>query len=261
MVTWQSTRERMIADLQLRNLSPCTVEKYCRCVDKFVSRCGRAPEELGEQEVRDFLLELQRSGGVGPSHLAGYVAALKFVYVRTLGRPGVVSSIPRPRVPNALPTVLSGREVEQILGAITSPLYRAVLAATYGAGLRIAEACNLACSDIDSKRMLLRVRHGKGGKDREVMLSERLLTLLRDYWRAYRPAPSGPLFPGKGRGGVVNHHAIRRALEKAVRACSLRKHVTPHVLRHYPDCRIIPRWCWWHLRRGRARVPASTDAG
>jgi len=93
------------------------------------------------------------------------------------------------------------------------------------------------------------------------MLSERLLTLLRDYWRAYRPAPSGPLFPGKGRGGVVNHHAIRRALEKAVRACSLRKHVTPHVLRHYPDCRIIPRWCAMATWRAAPVEPSLVDAG
>jgi integrase/recombinase XerD len=232
MLIWQSTRDRMIADVELRNFSPLTLTSYERCVRKFVEHYGRPPEELGEQEVRDFLLHLRASGAVGPAGLRSYVAALKFVYTHTLRRPDVVRTIPWPRAPRTLPIVLSGREVEALLARISSPLYRAVVSAMYGAGLRIAEACRLACSDIDSKRMLLVVRHGKGGKDRSVMLSDRLLALLRDYWRAYRPSPDGPLFRGNGRDGLVNHHAIRRALERAASECGLTKHVTPHVLRH-----------------------------
>jgi site-specific recombinase XerD len=231
MVIWQSTRDRMIADLRLRNFAVTTIESYPRQIDRFVEFWGRGPEELGEQEIRNFLLAMGEH--VGASTLAGYVAAITFLYTHTLGRPEVVRSIRRPKVPKTLPNVLSGREVEQVLAAVPSPLYRAVLSLAYGAGLRISEACNLACSDVDSKRMLIRVHSGKGAKDRFVMLSDRLLALLRDYWRAFRPAVDGPLFPNRrSRRGVIPHSVVREALHRAVRECGLSKRVTPHTLRH-----------------------------
>lgn len=224
MVNWRSTRDRMIADLRLGNFAPTTVEKYPRYVNKFVEYCGRPPEEVGEKEVREYLLQL--TDKVGPSTLTGYMAGLKFLYVQTLRRPEVVQSLRWPRIPRSLPTVLSGSEVREILANVSTLRYRVVLSATYAAGLRISEACRLCCSDIDSKRMLLRVRHGKGGKDRFVRLSTRLLHLLRDYWRAAELPASGPLFP------FVDYHAVHRALAKAAAECGLTKRVTPHVLRH-----------------------------
>ncbi len=179
----ESTRARMVSDLELANYAAGTIEQYLRCADTFVAHYMRVPAELGELEVRCFLLHLQKVRKTGPAGLKMFVAALRFLYTRTLQRPEVVDTIPWPRVPKSLPVVLSGTEVEQVLQAIDSLRYRTVLSAAYGGGLRISEACRLTCADIDSKRMVLRVHQGKGKKDRYVMLSERLLLLLREYWK------------------------------------------------------------------------------
>lgn len=231
MLSSESARDRMVADLELANYSPNTIKEYLRCSDTFVQHYMREPTELGETEVRCFLLHLQKVREVGPAGLKMYVASLRFLYVRTLQRPEVVETIPWPRVPKSLPVVLSGSEVEALLQAVESLRHRTILSAAYGGGLRISEACRLRCADVDSKRMVLYVRQGKGNKDRCVMLSERLLLLLREYWRATRPGRD-LLFPGNDEGGVVGAAAVRAALSRAVEQCGLRKRVTPHVLRH-----------------------------
>lgn len=227
----ESTRARMVADLELANYSAGTVERYLRCTDSFVAHYMRPPAELGETEVRCFLQHLQKVRRTGPSGLKMYVAALRFLYARTLRHPEVVETVPWPLVPKSLPVVLSGTEVEQVLEAIESFRHRTILSAAYGAGLRISEACRLTCGDIDSKRMVLRVRQGKGRKDRYVMLSERLLLLLREYWKAAQPGRER-LFPGEDPNGFVSADAVRSALHRAVETCGLTKRVTPHVLRH-----------------------------
>lgn len=227
----ESTRARMVADLELAHYAPGTIENYVRCADTFVSHYWRHPTELGETEVRCFLLHLQHVRHTGPAGLKMFVAALRFLYARTLRRPEVVETVPWPRIPKALPVVLSGTEVEQVLQAIESLRHRAVLSAAYGGGLRIREACRLTCADIDSKRMMLRVRRGKGNKDRYVMLSERLLQLLREYWKVAQPGRER-LFPGDDVEGFVSADAVRAALHRAVESCQLSKRVTPHVLRH-----------------------------
>jgi site-specific recombinase XerD len=227
----ESTRARMVAELELTNYSPSTINHYVRCADTFVTHYMRPPTELGETEVRCFLLHLQKVRDLGPAGLKMFVAALKFLYERTLARPEVVAAIRYPRVAKSLPDVLSGTEVEALLGAIESLKHRTILSVAYGAGLRIGEACRLRCADIDSERMALHVRGGKGKKDRYVMLGERLLLLLREYWRAAQPGRDH-LFPGNSDGGVVSRDAPRQALHKAVKACGITKRVTPHVLRH-----------------------------
>jgi site-specific recombinase XerD len=160
-----------------------------------------------------------------------FVAALRFLYIHTLQRPQVVETVPYPHVPKSLPIVLSGSEVEAVLGAIESFRHRTILSAAYGAGLRVSEACRLSCADVDNKRMVLRVHQGKGKKDRYVMLSERLLLLLRDYWTAAQPGRER-LFPGDDADGFVSPAAVRSALHRAVETCGLTKRVTPHILRH-----------------------------
>lgn len=227
----ESTRARMVSDLELANYSAGTIGQYLRCADTFVAHYMRLPTELSEMEVRCFLLHLQKVRKTGPAGLKMYVAALRFLYARTLQRPEVVETIPWPRVPKSLPIVLSGSEVEQVLAAIESARHRTILSAAYAGGLRIREACRLTCADIDSKRMVLRVRQGKGKKDRYVMLSERLLVLLREYWLAAKPGRER-LFPGDDAEGFVGGDAVRAALHRAVEACGLGKRVTPHVLRH-----------------------------
>lgn len=232
MIACESIRSRMVAQLELGNYSARTAAEYLRCADMFVAHYMRPPAELGEIEVQCYLLHLRRVREMGPSGLKMQVAALRFLYTRVLTRPDVVAQVPWPRVPKGLPSVLSGTEVEAVLAAIQSFKHRTILTAAYGAGLRIQEAVRLCCSDIDSDRMVLRVRHSKRGKERYVMLSQRLLLLLREYWKAARPAGDA-LFPGVGgEGTFVAPETVRGVLRRALKKCDLRKHVTPHTFRH-----------------------------
>jgi len=225
-------RERMAVDLRLRGLSPVTQRMYLRCAERFVGYHRRSPRMLGESEVRAFLDHLVQEKRVSRSTHRVYVAAIHFLYRVTLDRPGVVRRIPFPRqVSERLPEILSPAEVERLLGAVSRPKHRALLMVAYGAGLRVSELCALMPTDIDSQRMLIRVRAGKGGKDRYVMLSPRLLAALREYWRL-RP-PSGPyLFPSPRPDKALSRMAIFRVVRQAARRAGLRKRVNPHMLRH-----------------------------
>jgi site-specific recombinase XerD len=224
-------RERMEADLRLRNYRPRTQGQYLLCGQVLAAHFRRSPAEMGEEDVRAFLLHLVDGRGAGPSTVKVYIAAFKFLFGVTLGRPEVMRSFSVPRVPLKLPEVLSGTEVESLLGAVHSPKYRAILTTTYGAGLRIGEACKLCVGDIDSTRMLIHVRDGKGGRNRFVMLSERLLWVLREYWRAVKP-PQPYLFPGRGGDAPIDPESVRKVLRAAVAASGISKPVTPHILRH-----------------------------
>lgn len=225
-------RDRMIADLQLRRYSISTQNEYVRCATRFVEHYMRSPDELGEREVRGYVLHLVRVRKVSPSVHKMHVAAIRFLYVHTLHRPEAIRWLPWPKIPCSLPVVLGGAEVESLLQSFESPKYLAIVMCAYGAGLRISEACALAPSDIDSARGVIHVRHAKRRRDRYVMLSARLLDTLRAYWRAVRPPPDGYLFPGANPGSHSSPRAVRSVLKKAVAAAGLRKRVTPHVLRH-----------------------------
>lgn len=224
-------RDRMIEDLKLKGYSPNTCRKYVQCARAFVAHYQRPPAQMGEGEVRAFLLYLVNEKKVSASTRHIYVGAIRFLYAVTLGRPEVVAAIPWPKVPYKLPEVLSGTEMERLLEAIRLPKYRAILFTTYAAGMRVSEVCALRIDAIDTKRMLLHVRAGKGGRDRFVMLSPKVLLTLRAWWLIGRPV--GPeLFPGNASGTCVSASAVRVALGRAVTACKLGKRVTPHVLRH-----------------------------
>ena len=224
-------RDRMEADLRLRNLRPSTQECYLGCVHRFAAYHRRSPAEMGEKEVRDFLVHLRDEKHLEPSTIKPYVAALKFLYANTLQRPEVVRPWLQPRIERKLPVVLSREEVETLLGAVDSIKYRAVLMTTYGSGLRIGEVCRLRIDDIDSSRMLLHIRDGKGGRDRYSMLSPRLLEVLRIYWRAERP--TGPyLFPGDKDGTHLTADSVRAVQHKVAKQSGIRKRATPHILRH-----------------------------
>lgn len=231
MTTTHSIRDRLSDELKLANVSPRTLRTYMRCVDRFLRALSEPPEEATEADVRRFLRGRQESGS-GPHDLKSYVAATKFLYRRVLRLPDVVENVPYPKIPKSLPVVLSGSEVTEVLGSVRQFKYRVVLTTVYAAGLRLSEACHLHCSDVDSKRMVLRVSGGKGKKDRYVMLSGRLLVLLRDYWRGQRP-PGEPLFPSYyGNATYVSGNPVRDALSQAAVACGIRKRVNPHMLRH-----------------------------
>jgi site-specific recombinase XerD len=221
----------MAEDLKLRRYKPSTCDKYLRCARAFAAYHRRPPEQMGIEEVRAFLLHLASEGKVSAATHHQYVAALKFLYATTLKRPEVAVAIPWPKVPHKLPPILSGTEVERLLDAMSSVMYRTIVLTAYGAGLRIDEVCSLGVEDIDSKRHLIHVRDGKHGRDRYVMLSPRVLLALRTYWRATRP--EGPkLFPGLKPGSAISHEAVRKALRQAALWCQIRKPVTPHILRH-----------------------------
>ncbi len=224
-------RDRMEADLRLRNFRPNTQATYLSYVRTFVAYHMRSPEEMGTREVRDFLVHLRDERELKTITIRGYVCALKFFFSATLDRPEVVRPWLSPRVVKKLPVVLSGTEVEAVFHAIESITYRAVLMTTYGAGLRIDEACRLQVSDIDSKRMLIFIGDGKGGKQRFTMLSSRLLEVLRAYWRQVRPS-GDYLFPGQKPASHLSKSSVSKTLAKVMKECDIDKHVTPHVLRH-----------------------------
>jgi site-specific recombinase XerD len=217
--------DKMTQDLQLRGYATSTIERYIDCSRAFAKYHMRSPEEMGEPEVRQFLLHLLLERKTGPATRKMHVAAIKFLYQQTLGRPEVATAIPWPKTDQKLPDILSGSEVDAVLAAIKDVKHRAVVLTTYGAGLRVSEVCALKASDIDSKRMLIHVRHGKGARDRYAPLAKQVLGTLRLYFKQQRPV--GPdLFPG------VTPKAVRKSLHDAARAAGLHKRVTPHVLRH-----------------------------
>jgi integrase/recombinase XerD len=223
-------RRRMIDDMQLRNLSPRTIDAYAMRVGTFARYFGRSPQALGADDVRTYLLHLIQDKHVSWSVYNQTVAALKFLYEVTLQRNGVTQRIRYPKQPKKLPTVLSTDETERFFAAILGIKHRAILMTAYAAGLRISEVVSLRVDDIDSRRMVLRIRQAKGRKDRYVMLSPRLLTLLREYWKVARPAEW--LFPGDVPGHPITGKAVNQICVQAARAAGLGKHVTVHTLRH-----------------------------
>jgi integrase/recombinase XerD len=223
-------RRRMIEEMKLRNLATRTIEVYVSRVAHFARYFGRSPEVLGREEVRSYLLHLVQEKKVSWSVFNQTVAALRFLYEVVLDRQGVLVRIVCPKQPKRLPVVLSLEEVARFFAAITSVKHRAILMTAYAAGLRISEVVALRVEDIDSKRMVLRVRQGKGRKDRNVMLSPRLLTLLREYWKIARPTDW--LFPGKIPGQPITVGTVHRICVQAAQTAGLDKHVTVHTLRH-----------------------------
>jgi integrase/recombinase XerD len=224
-------RDRMAADLKLRRYAPATCTAYLGCARAFAAYHRRPPEQMGEAQVRTFLLHLIDERQIGPAGQKMYVAALKFLYCATLRRPEVMAAIPLPRVPKALPVILSGSEMVRLFESVESIMHRAVVLTTYGTGMRISEVCSLEPRDIDSRRRLIHIRDGKRGRDRYVMLPSRVLLALRTYWKEARP--TGPaLFPGQPPGSFLAPATVRRVLHAAVQQSGITKRVTPHVLRH-----------------------------
>ena len=224
--------DRMERDLKLKGYAPNTQSSYLGCARRFAEYHGRSPETMGEEEVKAFLMHVVEERRGSPSTHRMYVAALKFLYKTTLGRPEVMEKVPFPKVSKKLPNVLSGSEVARLLGCITSIKYRTIASTSYGTGLRVGEACGLRPGDIDSTRGLIHVRAGKGNKDREVMLPKKLLEMLRRYWRITKPETEW-LFPSNtDPRKPVDTQTLRRALHQAAQAARLKKHVTPHLLRH-----------------------------
>jgi site-specific recombinase XerD len=219
----------MIEDMTVRNLSPATQRSYIHAVSKFSRHFGRSPDRLGLEDIHAFQVHLVSTGIAWPS-LNQIVCALRFFYGVTLRRDTIPERIPYAREPRTLPVVLSADEVVRFLEAVSSLKSRVALTTAYAAGLRVSEVIGVKVENIDSRRMVIRIEHGKGGKERYVMLSEQLLAILRAYWRLARP--KSWLFPGRGEDKPIEPNVLHAACRSAVAAAGLDKRVSVHVLRH-----------------------------
>jgi len=229
MAEMSPLRRRMIEDMTIRNLSPATQRSYLHAVSRFSQYFGRSPDRLGLEDLRAYQVHLA-SKGVAWGSLNQVVCALRFFYGVTLGQATIPERIAHARAPRKLPTVLSGDEVVRFLESVSSLKARVALTTAYAAGLRVSEVAVLKVCDIDSNRMVMRIEHGKGGRERYAMLSAPLLGILRSYWRLARPRLY--LFPGRIPDKPIEPTVLHAACRSAAAAAGLDKRVSVHVLRH-----------------------------
>lgn len=222
-------RRKMKEDLQLAGYSPRTQKSYIDTVRVLANYYNRSPDQITEDEIRRFFLYMINERKSSASSITVYLCGIKFFYETTLKRTWQIFDLIKPLRTKKLPVVLSLEEVHLILKEIENPIYRMALTIIYACGLRISEAMRLTVSDIDGKRHLLRVRNGKGGKDRYIHLPDRPLELLRNYYTQYG-SRSGFLFPCKK--SHVKADALERAFKEALRQSGVAKAATPHTLRH-----------------------------
>ena len=224
-------RQRMSEDMQVRNLSPHTRRSYLQQVSQFARHFGRSPDLLGPDDIRAYQLHLTLDKRLSASSILVAVAAIRFLHNVTLKRDwSIDDAIPTCRKPQKRPVVMSPDEVNRFLVAVENPKHRVILTVCYAAGLRVSEAGRLTPQAIDSQRMVIRVDAGKGRKDRYVMLSPKLLDILRDYRRKARPQHW--LFPGDLPGQPITTGAVELVCRLAREQAGIAKPVTPHPLRH-----------------------------
>lgn len=223
-------RKKMMEDMEIRNLAPRTRCEYIYCVAKFARHFGISPDLLGPEHIRVYQLYLLEERKVSWSYYNQIVCALRFFYWITLEKDWPIKHIPFSRKQAHLPEILSATEVVRFFNAIDTVKYRAILMTIYSAGLRVSEAVSLRVADIDSHRMMIRVQQGKGRKDRYVMLSRTLLTLLRSYWK--ENSPREWLFPGQRPSHHLCAEMVQRSCQRAQKASLIKKHITPRTLRH-----------------------------
>jgi integrase/recombinase XerD len=224
-------RERMMEDMRIRGMGDEAQKSHIRAIKDFAKFLKRSPDTATPDDLRSYQLHMSDTG-VTPSTFNTRIVALRFFFGMTCGREEMKRFMQFRTQPRKLPIVFSVEEVSDILMATPGPglKYRAALSISYGAGLRASEVCNLKIADIDSDRMLIHVDHGKGGKDRKVMLSPGLLNLLRDYWREARP--EGWLFPGNPKINPISSRQLNRAFTSAKHMAGIKKIATLHTLRH-----------------------------
>src|SRR5678816_4808715 len=180
-------RKRMLEELQRRNYSPTTIRAYLYAVEEFARYLGKSPDQVGQEHLREYQLHLLHDRKLTVGTIVGRIAALRFFFVKVLRRPYRQIDLIYPKRPERLPTVLSEKEVARLIESASTSYHRVILMTLYGTGLRREELCRLTVADVDSQRMVIHVRQGKGNKDRDVTLSPRLLEVLRAYWKWKRP--------------------------------------------------------------------------
>jgi len=225
----------MLEELQRRNYAETTINSYLRTVEEFSRRFNCSPDRLGPRYIREYQAELFQKRKFSPNTVAQRLAALRFFYTKTLKKVWSIEETPYPKKTLHLPTILSQEEVARLIEAARPPFHRTLLMALYATGLRRAELARLKVSDVDSKRMVIHVRGGKGRKDRDVMLSPKLLEALREHWRGLQRKPSAWLFPGNRwhTGDTpITTKVVWNACQEAAQRAGLQKDVHPHTLRH-----------------------------
>jgi len=224
----------MLEELQRRNYAQSTVKGYLRIVQEFAQHFHQPPDKLGPDHLRQYQAHLFQEKKLDAGTVQQYVAALRFFFVKTLKRFYLVEHIPMPKRHRKLPEILSLEEVARLIDSASNLFHRAMLMTLYSTGMRRAEMCRLKIADIDSKRMVIHIRLGKGGRDRDVPLSQKLLETLRVYWRWMKPKTY--LFPGtvkNWRADVpITTKAPWEACREAAQRAGITKHVSPHTLRH-----------------------------
>jgi len=223
-------KEQMKADLQLRGFKPRTQETYLREVSNLARYFDKSPEELGKEEVKKSLLHLIEDKKLSQGTFKFYVSGIKFLYNTTLNRHEVVQDIKYPKAKIKLPVVLDLSEIQALFSATDNIKHKAILMIIYSSGLRISEASRLKITDIDSKRMMVRVEQGKGGKDRYTILAQTALDHLRQYWRQYHPKEW--LFEGQKDNTHITTSTIYQIFCDAKERAGITKPVSPHSLRH-----------------------------
>jgi integrase/recombinase XerD len=228
-------RQRMQHDMMMRGLLPRTQDQYIRHVRRFAAYLGRPPDTATSEDLRNFQIR-QHESGASAGTINNAVSALRFLYTVTLRRRDLARGLVATRRPNTVREVLSVEEAARLLEAAPGIKYKAALGVAYGAGLRVSEVAHLKVDDIDSKRMLIRVEQGKGGKDRNAMLSPQLLELLRMWWREGKRRgvmfPHGWLFPGRSYTDPISSRQLHRAVQEAAEVAGIKRRISPHTLRH-----------------------------
>jgi integrase/recombinase XerD len=228
-------KKTMLEELQRRHYSQHTTRYYIRTVEDFARRFNCPPDRLGPRHIREYQAELFQKRKLSPGTVRCRLAALRFFYTKTLKKAWSVAETPYPKKTHRLPTILSQEEVAQLIDAASTPFHRTLLITLYATGLRCAELTRLQVSDVDSQRMVIHVQAGKGRRDRDVMLSPKLLEELRQYWHRLRRKPAQWLFPGNRRHSAdqpIDPKTVWHACHQAANRAGFKKAVHPHTLRH-----------------------------
>jgi len=224
----------MLEELQRRNYSQTTVKAYLKIVESFAKHFHRPPDQLGPDQIRSYQVYLLKERKLGVRTVGHHTAALRFFFCKILKRAYPIEEVPYPKAPRRLPTVLTREEAIRLIDSASNLFHRAMLMTVYSTGMRRAEMCNLKVEDLDSDRMLIHIRQGKGRRDRDVPLSPKLLDTLREYWRWMKPKTY--LFPGTVNGSRADKPITPKVLWEACREAAQRagitKSVRPHLLRH-----------------------------
>ena len=227
-------RQKMLEELQRRNYSHRTAKTYVRIVRDFAEYFHQPPDKLGPEQIRQYQAHLFQAKKLAPATVSQYVSALRFLFVKTLRRHFLAEYIPFPKSPKRLPTVLSPEEVTRLIDSAHNLYHRTLLMTLYSTAARRAELCRLKVQDIDSQRMMIRIDQGKGGRDREVPLSPKLLETLRVYFRWMQPQTF--LFPGTVKGVradvPITPNVVWLACRQAAQRAGITKRLSPHSLRH-----------------------------